>query len=257
MEIPKFDQDFLDKYSNDIPLPYSDFIEKTEEIIKDASNESKDLTKEFSAPKQNVAAVLQNKFKHPASLNYALRTQFGNSWLDWEPETIEKTINDVLAIKIDEFDKNMIGALKSLFNSSKFFNDYRVFGWTIYAFNQHIPQMDIIPKPHPGMLLDTYASTTKIRPGIYKDEVYRYINELIKEYGVKGIPKLLNSENITEESNSNIKSYLNTENENKIESILNYLGEDNKEYILKTIGMIDYYMARLKLARSQLNKLRQ
>lgn len=257
MEISKFSEDLFGKYLDNIEPPFSDFIDKAEKKIDEASSEAQDFNKEYDSPQAKVSQILKNKHKHPASLNYALRLQFGKSWINWEPETIEQTINKILSIKIDKFDKNMIGSLKSLFNSSKFFQDYRVFGWSVYALNQKVPRMNVIPRPQPGMLLDTYASTPKIRSGIYKDEVKRYVNEELKEYGVKPIPGLIIGDNETDEANSNIKSYLNTKNKDKIEKLLSYLQEENKQHILKTIGMIDYYMARLNLAMDQLNSLQE
>lgn len=203
-------------------------------------------------PDPRAQDMLRDDNLHPWALFVLLSMRFDQEWLDWEPETIHKTIQRQFDVVPNETRKNQIGAIKAVMNDHRFWRDYRVFGWTCVAWNGQIPRFDIIPRPYAAFMLDTVGSISWIRTDVFKPEVKIYIKKTLEEYGVAAPLSL----SMVDRPQSDLaKEYLFVSNEESMNDILEEAENKKLHYDLKTIGAIDYYLARLQTLNDQLTRL--
>lgn len=232
------------------------------EWVLDAENKFTDLLKKIDqgetpggrdrVPPERAEKLLGHDHLHPWSLYVFLQMEYGSEWIDWEPETIKKTIEREKNITINEMVENLVGVLKGVLKDHRFWRDYRVFGWSCTAWNNQIPRFDIIPKPYPSFILDTVSGVRLLRSDVFKPEVKIYIRETLAEFGV-GTPLALNF--VDRPASDLTKEFLYAKNKESVDTVLEEAEANNNHYDLKTIGAVDYYLSRLQSLHDQLTRL--
>lgn len=248
-------QRLVKKYPPNPEYPIKDWIKKKEETFSTVLHRVDKGTiwdKRHEIPRSKIDHVFSCEFVHPWSVFSLLHYQYGDEWKEWEPETISKTLLNDFDIETEGMIDNIIGALKGIIKKNSFWKDYRVFGWTSIAWNNHVPRFDVIPKPFPGYVLDVMQSVSWLYSDIYRPEIKNYSREILKDSGV-GAPLSLK---IVERPQSTlVKEYLQGKNDEILEEILDEAQDENDYYALKTIGMIDYHAARIQSLYNQMKQL--
>lgn len=132
----------------------------------------------------NRELFLQKKVL-PRTLVEVLAAGLGGSWLTWEPETIYTEIARVWNVESSHIVFEKILALQTLLVTDSFWDDALVFENMILAFNDHVPDPDMIKSVHPreialGMVL---AIDVRNKTDFVYD-VTAYIRACHREYGV-------------------------------------------------------------------------
>lgn len=252
LNIDEFNKKFYDKYKPNLNPPYIESISNLEDNLSRNLQSIKELDFWGSISDGTCESVYYQDHVHPWMDYTILNYQFGEEWKEWEPETIYQTIEEDLGFKPDDNRKNVAMMLKTLEKTDKFWNDYRVLGWTSQAWNGEVPSFKVLPKPYPAYLLEAISSISLLYTDIFDLEAKLYIREICRFHGTGAPLSLKFAERPTSDL---VKEYLNTTDESAVEEVLNEAKERNKKYSLKTIGMIDYYMYRLTMLKEQLTEL--
>lgn len=243
---------FLKEYSPSWSLPYKDSIKNNEEVVSDIISKVK--KDKFGGPisENKIITIFNEDYTHPLAIFTMLQHEFGREWQDWEPETVNQTLEKEWGWEPNEIKQNKIGSLKALVNSPRFWKDYRVFGWVCHTWNDEVPNMKLMPSPRPAYMLHTVAAVSFLFTGIYNYEVRKYIEKLLQKFGCAAPLSLDFISKVSD--NDLVKEYLNAEKNSRVEEIMDEANNSDGQ-ALKTIGAIDYYMARLNSLKKQLKRL--
>ena len=94
----------------------------------------------------------------PLALLKQLHSEHGWDWLEWEPEALWEAIGNPPVVVRD-----IIGALRTLFKSEAFWEEYHVFLWTCQAFNGRPVDFRVIPELEPAEIMYGVMTVEQIR----------------------------------------------------------------------------------------------
>jgi len=94
----------------------------------------------------------------PLALLKQLHADYGWDWLEWEPEALWEAIGNPLPVVRD-----IIGALRTLFTTESFWEEYHVFLWCCQAFNGRPVDFRLIPELDPAEIMYGVMTVEQIR----------------------------------------------------------------------------------------------
>lgn len=94
----------------------------------------------------------------PLALLKQLHADHGWDWLEWEPEALWEAIGNPPAVVRD-----IIGALRTLFTTEAFWQEYHVFLWCCQAFNGRPVDFRVIPELEPAEIMYGVLTVEQIR----------------------------------------------------------------------------------------------
>lgn len=127
-------------------------------------------------------AVLRTIFSdngaHPIALLAILTKQFGEEWLEWEPETVWDEILDEFSASISSINKEKILAARLVKTSHRFFLEWDVFQHVTDALNGLTPNFSVLQRPSPGEMLVSVDIAEELQGKqdiVFSPEVKAYI----------------------------------------------------------------------------------
>jgi hypothetical protein len=118
-------------------------------------------------------------------------------WLDWEPETIWRDIDDKYSDlpqgepKFSEQFKNMIMAIKLCLSNNMPWEQWEVFSHIVVSFNNGIPMFNSYVKPSLAQIAFAVHCMNKIKEDRFGYEVQGFVASIAKEEGMLVLPPIL------------------------------------------------------------------
>lgn len=114
---------------------------------------------------------------HPVAIVLTLFGQFGDDWVEWEPETLRSEIlAEFHAPSISPHNWEKIQAARTLMSCSTYWNEWHIFEKVNQALNNNIPRFDISQRCTIAQLMAGIDIASQIREETFaEDEVGRYI----------------------------------------------------------------------------------
>lgn len=144
--------------------------------------------------------VLQDADAPAICLVIACRHVLGHDFIEWEPESIWLALDAELGDdKIPLLNRDKIIAATTLFLVPAFYWDYRVFGNTCLALNDHKPFAEVVPAPSPehvawavfeAELMFVLHDEGKTEPE-YDDEIAAYVGAILAHNGFVACPEVI------------------------------------------------------------------
>jgi hypothetical protein len=136
--------------------------------------------------------VFKEENADPIVLNKVLNQAYGDTWIDWEPETIFKTIQMDFGAVPTVLNKNKIMAVSALRNSSTLLDSWDAFQNLCVTFSGRIPNFHFMQYISPAEICSTLSKvkriTDSLNPG---SEVRGYIAVICMNEGLCFLPDSL------------------------------------------------------------------
>jgi hypothetical protein len=111
--------------------------------------------------------------------------KYDTDWFDWEPETLQKTLNDHFGIEMGDEGVNALGALQTALKTNHAFEQWHIFEKVGHAFNANIVDFSSLQPLRPDEVALTCQTLEKVRPqGEYEEEVLAYMAACCLDAGV-------------------------------------------------------------------------
>jgi hypothetical protein len=176
-------------------------MKKLSERLSDAYmvNDRAEIDKLIEETQEKTAKVQKNTRITPVLVNGIMNDEnssavriydflngsFGDSWWEWEFETIEKLLWGRYGVALEEINRDKLWAIKHLCNSQRPFLDWSEFNQTALSFGGVMANFEDLKRPTPGMLINAVKSMQYIRPEEkFSFEVKKYICILLKAEGI-------------------------------------------------------------------------
>lgn len=171
----------------------------------------------------------------PLFLYRFMTDNYGDDWLEYEPETIEEITIDGETISESEGNMNKIMALQTALLSQTddegfHFTDWQIFEKIVLTLNDVVPDFEQIEQADPHEIEGAFALLRQIEDNItFNDEVASYI---AATYQVKNIVYCPHHKQVDE-------LLANTELRNDVEEVWNKLPETTDEIVDKIANLED------------------
>jgi len=126
----------------------------------------------------------------PASWYAALLIKkYDRDWLEWEPETLWRTIMLDFKTELDDLAKDKVNAAKTLLLTDTYWNDWTTFENATLAFNDTNPNFFQIQVPSPAQMAWSVSEANLMRPGVpFSEEVAEYARIACQQEGLVLFP---------------------------------------------------------------------
>ena len=128
---------------------------------------------------------------NPIELANEMNAKYGDSWLEWEPETLWETIRKDWLTYPNEESKNKLMAIKVLMASESFWNDWEVFEKICIAFNDRVPNFHVMDDLSTAELTLAVRLASKLKKRSFGSEVQAYVASEGSEVGYIILPEEL------------------------------------------------------------------
>lgn len=132
-------------------------------------------------PKQ----AFSHRDTHPLVLNLLMISEFGPSYLGWEPETCWYEVKKTFGGNISEVNKNKLQAVRTAHTTDTPYQKWEMFDLVCAGFVGSSPRFDLIQKPSPhraSFALDVLSQIKEEVP--ISKEVYKYCGASMLDYGM-------------------------------------------------------------------------
>jgi len=130
-----------------------------------------------------------------------LNKAFGDSWWEWEFETLERMLWIKYGVALEDINRDKIWAIRHVCRSDNAFADWFEFNQAALSFSGCIADFERLRAPSPGMVISTIKALNHIRPdrnSEFSNDVIKYICVLLKDEGIytppPSIAMLINKE---------------------------------------------------------------
>jgi hypothetical protein len=132
----------------------------------------------------DLQSVFRERFFPPSIYQRILFGKYGRSWLRWDPQTLWTEIAEDFGTKVGDEVRDKINALRILFTTQEFWEDYAVFEKVIIAFNDRYVDTENIQVCLPEELGYglTVANSIVMKP--FSREVKVYIQGCCRQAGL-------------------------------------------------------------------------
>jgi hypothetical protein len=132
----------------------------------------------------DLKSVFRERFFPPDVYRRILFGKYGGAWLEWDPETLWMEIEDDFHAQVSDEVRDKINALRILFTTRDFWEDFAVFEKVIIAFNDRYVDPEHIQVCLPEELGYglTVANSIVVRP--FSREITVYIQGCCREAGL-------------------------------------------------------------------------
>jgi len=163
----------------------------TPEDIESVRREISDFQKShLTAKKRDVIqlnTVLNNEKASVIKVYDFLNKALGTDWWEWEWETIEKMLFIKYGVALEDVNRDKIQAIRHLCQSDRAFHDWFEFNQIALSFAGAIADFEMLRKPSPGMVINTFKAMIHIRPdreGFFGDDVLKYASIALIDDGL-------------------------------------------------------------------------
>jgi len=136
------------------------------------------------------ASPFVDKEIHPLILIELLNREIGPDWVIFLPETIRQIIRSKHSVEPADIVMDKIGALKTLLNSTIYYDNWMVFEKCTRAFNSKPVDFTLMQHISIPDIFYSLSLMYKIRKGDLSDEVNAYIYTHMKYNGVFYLPPI-------------------------------------------------------------------
>jgi len=116
-----------------------------------------------------------------------LNQAFGDSWWEWEFETLERLLWINYGVALENINRDKIYAIRHLCRSDGSFNDWYEFNQLALSFAGVMADFEYLRNPSPGMVVNAVKAMNHIRPdkaSSFGIDVIKYICVLLKNEGL-------------------------------------------------------------------------
>ena len=129
---------------------------------------------------------------HPAVLGNLLLRNFGLDMLEWEAEALQQSIKkDLGVLSISNSNWQKIQAFRTLLNTVSAWSEWEIFENIILAFNNIIPNPEVLQKCSVAQLLCGVTIINSIREYEWQEDIHKYIAACAIEQGITWLPEPL------------------------------------------------------------------
>jgi hypothetical protein len=122
---------------------------------------------------------LSDRELHPVVLDTLFTAFFGEDWHDWEPETLDNALKEVVALgggTISDVNRAKLQAISVVHVTTYPWVSMMPFGKTAIALDGRLPDFEILEPVHPGTMLCAISVMRRINAAQrFSHEVLRYI----------------------------------------------------------------------------------
>lgn len=139
-----------------------------------------------SQSKLTAINLFQHPSTHPVVLDLLMLRKYNVEWMTWEPETILARVpQDFRTSDVSDLNLHKIQAMKTLHFIDTFWQRWEVFNWCSSAFNNIVPDFEVLQVPSTAQLLVTVDTARRVREDVeYTDEVKYFMRSSCKHDGV-------------------------------------------------------------------------
>lgn len=122
---------------------------------------------------------------HPLVLNLLMISEFGPSYLGWEPETCWYEIRQTFGGSTSEVNRNKIQAVRTAHTSDSPYNKWEIFDLVCAGLVGSGPRFDLIQKPSPHRASFALGVLAQIKEDTkVSTEVHKYCGAAMLDYGM-------------------------------------------------------------------------
>ena len=185
----------------------------------------------------NFNTVLNDDNSSSISIYMFLTKEFGDSWWEWETETLERMLWLKFSIALEDVNRDKVFAIRHICRSDQAFWDWHEFNQLALAFSGSLADFEMIRKPSPGMVINAVKTMNFIRPernSNFGNDTTKYICIVLKDDGIYCPPPSLSfiiTKEFSEMISDDIKNIWK-DIYNKYESLVNSKSKDIEDSIV-------------------------
>jgi len=141
-----------------------------------------------------INTILNDEKTSAINVYNFLNKVFGESWWEWEFETIERLLWIKYNAALESINRDKIFAIRHVCRSDGAFTDWFEFNQVALSFSGCIADFEYLRNPSPGMVINAVKTLNHIRPdrnGSFGNDVLKYICICLINDGVYSPPPSL------------------------------------------------------------------
>ena len=137
-------------------------------------------------PPSNV--TIRTLFSHPAShpivLDMAVIAKYGTDWLEWEPETIQFSIQRDFG-NLSDLNMSKLMAMKTLHVVDSFWKSWEIFNICTMSLNGIFPDFEVMQVPNVAQCMVSVEIADKVRLDVtWSEEIKVYLSKVHEYDGI-------------------------------------------------------------------------
>lgn len=131
------------------------------------------------------ASIFTHPEAHPYAISLFLLKRYGPEWLEWEPETLRRRVDVDYRSTISTLNFHKIQAVKTLNYVESFWTNWEVFVPCVMAFNNLLPDFEIMQVPTVAQCAVAIDVANRIRvEKDWSDEILTFLQTLFRYEGL-------------------------------------------------------------------------
>lgn len=140
--------------------------------------------REIAAGVRSPRHLLIHPDAHPLALRSLLHKQYDDGWIIWDHQALWDQLKRDFGVDPSEMSRTKLQAIRTLETDVLFWNEWEVFGPTVMALNNRIPNFWLIQRPTPGQLMVAVDIAGSVDSREYSEEVGKFVAGCLLDMGV-------------------------------------------------------------------------